>query len=385
MKHFIRCLAVLPILAILFMLGSSPVSAAELRSGDSVVIASGDEVNDDLYIGASRITINGTVNGDVFCAGETITVNGKINGSILALGSTININGEITRSVHAAGANIIIGGKVAGDVTVAGGTLDLAGASATGRDLLFAASDANIGGPIGRGIKGYTDTLDIRNNVAGDVDVEVRQLTISSTAKIEGNLTYVSDNEAIIRTGAQIGGSTTRTLPEPRQSFPANLAVWGGIIAFLMTLVTGSLVILLAPGKAAAAVEAIKRQPLSALGWGALILFAAPVAILIVFITIIGIPVSMIGLVFYILAIYLSQIVAGLFLGYVILVRYGKDASRGVLVGSFALGLTILTLVKLIPVIGFFVWLAEALFGIGALALAIRNGRHAPAAPVVVS
>ena len=51
-----------------------------------------------------------------------------------------------------------------------------------------------------------------------------------------------------------------------------------------------------------------------------------------------------------------------------------KVESRGVLVGALALGFTILTLLKLIPYIGFpWLWLATVLFGIGAMVLSQKT------------
>jgi hypothetical protein len=84
--------------------------------------------------------------------------------------------------------------------------------------------------------------------------------------------------------------------------------------------------------------------------------------------------VGLIGLTLYGIAIYLSQIAVGLFIGYWIIGYFSKVESRGVLVGALALGFTILTLLKLIPYVGFpWLWLATVLFGIGAMALSQKT------------
>jgi cytoskeletal protein CcmA (bactofilin family) len=382
LKRILRACAILPVLVLLFMFSASPAQAADVRSGDAVIISSGDEINDDLYIAASRITINGTVNGDVVCAGETIEINGVIKGSVIALGSTISIAGEVTNSVRVAGANIDISGKIGRDVLVAGDSVNLVGSSAISRDLFFAARGITVDNFVERNIRGWGDEVAINDAVAGDIEVGATQLTIASTARIQGNLIYVSDNEAIIRTGAQIGGTTTHNLPKERES-NFNWGLWNRVMAFLMTLAVGCLLILVAPKKAIAAAEAIKTKPLASLGWGALILFVAPIAILITLVTVIGIPLGLIGILIYGLAIYLAQIAVGLFIGYLIIGYFGKAGSRGVLVGAFALGFSLLTLLKLIPYIGFFLWLATVIFGIGAMALALKKGRTDVTEPAV--
>lgn len=378
MKHILRVLAIIPALLLILMLGAAPVSAADVRSGDTIIVASGDQVNDDLYVAASRIVINGTVNGDVICAGETIVIDGVINGNIIAVGSTIRIDGEVTDSVRAAGATIVIGGKVGKDIFVAGNDINLKNVGAIGRDLFFASSSINVDVPIDRNIKGYAETADLNSLIRGNVEVGATNLTISSTASIKGNLTYVSANEAVVNSGAQIEGTVAHNLPKAKSSVSPNLSVWFKIIAFLTTLVTGALIILIAPKRASAVAESIKRKPLATLGWGALILFVTPLAALITFITVIGIPVGLIGLLLYGSVIYLSQVAVGLFIGSLIIGRFATASSRGVLVGAFTLGFAILTLIKLIPYIGFPIWLATALFGIGAIVLSQKTGDRLP-------
>jgi len=87
------------------------------------------------------------------------------------------------------------------------------------------------------------------------------------------------------------------------------------------------------------------------------------------------VPVGLIGLTLYGLMIYLSQIAVGLFIGYWIIGYFSKVESRGILVGALALGFAILTLLKLIPYVGFPFWLATVLFGIGAMVLSEKTLR----------
>jgi cytoskeletal protein CcmA (bactofilin family) len=374
-KHIARALAIIPVMVLLFMLGASPVQAADVRNGDTIIIASGDEVNDDLYVAASRVIINGTVNGDVVCAGETIEINGVIKGSVIAMGATVSIGGEVTNSVRVAGANVDISGKIGRDLFVAGDTISLVNSATISRDLFFGARSITIDNFINRNIKGYGDKVSINSGVVGDVEIGATQLTIASTTHIQGNLTYVSENEAVIHTGAQINGASTHNLPKAREATSFNWGIWGKVMAFLMTLVVGCLLIVIAPKKAIAVAETIKKRALVSLGWGAIILFATPIAALLAFITIIGIPVGLIGLTLYGMAIYLSQIAVAIFIGYWIIGYFTKGNSRGVLVGAFAIGFSALTLIKLIPFIGFPVWLATVLFGIGAIVLSLKTGR----------
>ena len=372
-KNIFKGLVIIPILVLLVIFAASPTWAADLRGSDSIVIASGDVIDDDLYLAANRVVINGTVNGDVLCVGDEIEVNGKINGSIMAIGSTINIDGQVTHAVRVAGDTIHIRGSIGGDLVVAGDEVDLTSAAEIGRDLVFAASTIDVNTLVGSSIQGVGGKVNLSDGVIGDVELGVDRLTIANTANIQGDLIYTSKNEANIEPGAQIGGTVNHKVPEVKEPLIPKIGVWFKVIAFLMTLITGILIILVIPRRAEAVAVSIKRKPLWSLGWGAILLFVTPVAAIVTFITVIGIPIGIIGLVLYGIAIYLSQIAVGLFIGYWIISSFNKVDSRGVLVGAFALGFAILTLIKLIPFVGFPIWLATVLFGIGAMAMSQKT------------
>jgi cytoskeletal protein CcmA (bactofilin family) len=384
-KHIYRGLAAIFVVTLLMILSAVSVLAFDARSGMSVTVASGEVVDDDLYVAAETIIIDGTVNGDLWAAGNTITVNGIVNGSVMAAGRIVNINGDITHAVRAVAETININGDVDGDVMAGCGKLNIASTARIGGDLLFGADIASIDGPVEGNIKGSGREVTISNGVNGDVELEVESLTILSTANIGGDLSYTSEEEADIQSGAQIAGATTHTLPEVEPEvkrdwtkvFPFVLffGVLAKVLNFLMALVTGVVIIFLAPKKLTSITDAIGTRPGPSAGWGAMILFLTPIAALIVCFTIIGIPVGIIALVLYGVALYLAQIPVGLFIGRWIIGRFKVVESKAIMVGALALGLAILKLLSLIPYFGFFVGFVVVLFGLGAVVAAERKRR----------
>ncbi len=385
LKHTLKGLVIFSVVLLLVLITTSSAGAADLRQGDAVVIASGDVINDDLYVAASLLVINGTVNGDILWAGETINVNGIVNGSITAIGMNINIDGEVSRSVRAAGSNINIRGKIGGDLMVAGSTVEMTNKATIGRDLAFAASKIHIDSMIEKSIRGYGTDATLSNTVGSDVTITVNNLTIASSAQIRGNLIYTSKDAAKIQNGAIIGGTTTHKEAQTRTTptWPP-LGIWGSVICFFMALLTGIVLIVIAPKRAKLVAAAIKSKPLPTLGWGALIFFATPIAAVIVCITVIGIPVGLIGLVLYGIALYVSLVIVSLFIGSWILGRSSKIETRGIMIGAFSLGLIILTLVNLIPYIGIPLFMATAIFGLGAMFVSEKTLRSSKSAKVSV-
>ncbi len=382
MSNYIwKGLAVILIVTVLVILTAVPALAFDARSGMAVTVAGGEVVDDDLYVGAETIIIDGTINGDLWAAANTITVNGVVNGSVMAAGRIININGYITHAVRAVGETININGYVGGDLMAGCGRMYIASTARIGGDLLFGADIAIFDGAVEGDIKGSGREVTISNGVNGNVELEVQSLTVLSTASIGGDLNYTCREEADIQSGAQIAGTTTRNLPEVRKDwakvFPFVLffGVLAKVLNFLMALVTGVVIIFLAPRRLMSIADAIGSRPGPSAGWGALIVFVAPIAAVLVCLTIIGIPVGLIALVLYGIALYVAQIPVGLLIGRLIIGRFRVVESKATMVGALALGLAILKLLSLIPYFGFVVGLAVVIFGLGAIVAAERKRR----------
>jgi cytoskeletal protein CcmA (bactofilin family) len=374
-----RGLAAILIVTLLMTLAAAPILAFDARSGMGVIVASGEVVDDDLYVAAETITIDGTVNGDLWAAANTITINGIVNGSVMAAGNKININGDVMHAVRAVGESININGSVGGDVLAGCGNLNIA--AEIGGDLLFGAEVALVDGHIEGDIKGSGSAVTIIGGVGGSVELEVETLMILSTANIGGDLTYTSEEEADIQSGAQITGGTTHSVPEVKEDgakiFPFFLfsGVLSKVMSFLMAFVAGLILIFLAPRRLRSIVEAIGSRPGPSAGWGALIVFVTPIAAVLVCLTIIGISAGVIALVLYGIGLYLAQIPVGLLVGRWIIGRFSVVESKAAMVGALALGLVILKLLSLIPYFGFVIGLAVVIFGLGAIVAAERKQR----------
>jgi len=370
-KHILKCLIVSLLAILLITLTAVTVFAFDARYGDIITVASGEVIDSDLYVAGGTIIIDGTINGDLIAAGKIIRVNGPVNGSIIAAGGTVDINGEVTHAVRIIGETLNISGTIGRDLLVAGEEVSLASTAEIGSDLLLGAGTALIDGLI-----------------KGDINSGVESLTIASTASIQGKLTYISENEANIQSGAQIRGPITHKLPDVKERLAVGthrlpdvkerltlVGFWGRVIGFLMTLVFGIIIVLLAPRRMKAVTESIRTRPWASLGWGVIILIFTPIAAGIVCITIIGLPLGLITLVLYGIAIYLTQLFAGLLIGQLIIGSSKGVETRAALVGALALGLAILSLLRLIPYLDFVIGLATVLFGLGAILVSERKLR----------
>ena len=87
MNRKTRILNLLTLFVLALFILVPAASAYDGRGGENVVIGKDEVIDDDLFVGGSTVTVDGTVNGDLITAGQTVTINGKVTGNVIAAGS----------------------------------------------------------------------------------------------------------------------------------------------------------------------------------------------------------------------------------------------------------------------------------------------------------
>jgi len=385
--RFITLLAA--VLAVTIII-TAPADAADIRQGDKLVIPAGEVVNDDLYLFGSMITVDGSVNGDIIAFADIIVVNGPVKGNFNGAANYITIKGQVSDSVRVAASTIDIDSSVGGDLVAAASQVDITPGGAVGRDLLSAVGTVRVDGPVGKDIRGSAGDLIINSSVGGNIDVECRDIKLEPAASIAGYLTYRSENKASQAEGAVVKGQTTHVSPPPQPSgestgrmvgwalsaiviFAVILLIIIAVFKYIAALLTGIIFILIARKYIPGLIETLKSKPWHCLGYGALFLFLVPIAVVIAFVLVIGIPLGLAGLALYILAVYLGHIFTGLFVGKWMLRQSADTTAPGPLIGALALGLLAVYIVSIIPFVGSLCDLAAILFGLGAILIFIKT------------
>lgn len=313
-----KLLSVLVLTSLLVLGLSTPAYAFDGRGGDRVVIAAGEVVKDDLYVGAQEFILDGTVSGDVVAFGTNVTINGKVDGDLMTAAQTVAIYGEVTGTVRMAGSVLFVGKSavIGGDIVGAGYSLEVQPGMALGRDLIFAGQQALLAGDVGRNLQVAASGLELRGNVGGDVYAEVGDasrvnavvpptmfmpqstlpapsvkpgLTVVPSARVEGDLKYTQLRELAIPAGVVLG-SVTRVVPDippaaTRAQQPGE-QIWkwsAGIARNTITLILIGLFLLwLFPVFMKGLSDNLRAKPLPSLGWGVIAWAAFIVAVLLV-------------------------------------------------------------------------------------------------------
>jgi hypothetical protein len=301
------------------LLASALVLLATGASATPAFAARRGSVNDD-----RRISISGDI--DV-ARGEVV------HGPVVTLQGDIDIRGHVTSYVVVGDGDLTVSGRVTDGVVVVHG-------------------DARISGHVG-----------------GDVVAVTGRVIVTSTGSVDGDV--VSRRDAIVARGT-VGGEVRGLNPESILTHAIVyflLYLWLSVT--ISTAVLGLLFVWLLPRAADTAVAAGRRVSAS-IGWGALVGIVGPMVAVLVFVSVLGLPLGFTMLSALNVLAPLGYVTAALILGRMF-VKAPTDRAR---IGAFFAGFAILRLLALIPGVGLIVWFCACVYGIGAVSMAAWYGGH---------
>ncbi|MEG3055235.1 MAG: hypothetical protein WBH94_05590 [Methanoculleus sp.] len=314
----------LAVFILVLLLIPSGAQALTFLSGDQPQIDT--PIPDDVVASGGIVTINAPVDS-LTVAGGTVTVNAPVKSDIIAAGGTLVINGDAGGKVIAAGGDIEVNGN-ATNVLITGGSIRI------GRDAVIQ-RDAVISG--------------------GEVTSEgvvMRNLTVSATTfnntGTAGNVTFEEREES----GLLVSGIL--------------------VLLAVGLLILGLIFVRFVPDPFLAVVHEVERRPVVFTVLGFIAHFVTMIVLLIIAITIIGIPIALfLGLLF-IASMLISTFFVAYALGDAIASRAKWRAGR---IWIFILGFVILYILFAIPLLGMIIHVIAMSLGYGGLLSALRGAR----------
>lgn len=354
MKIFFKYLIIILILVI-----PATSFAALFRSGDQPSIRLDEKIINDVYIAGGNVTSAGMIEGDLITAGGTITVSGDVTGDVMAGGGTINVRSNISDDVRLGGGTINVEGKVGGDVMAGGGQINISGPG-VGGDVTLGGGSVRIDAPVAGNVLIGADDVYINAPIAGNVKIEGDKVTLGSKAVISGTLSYRAKQELTKEEGAVVNGEVKfeqrKERKATKQVFSAFLS---GFIAwkFFTLLASALLVGMLFRRYSIETINIAIARPWYEMGRGLLVMIALPIISIILFITLIGIPFGVLGIIGFIAMLLFAWIMAPIILGSVVY-KYFTKGEFEVSWKTTLFGVIIFTIVGFVPFIG---WLAKML------------------------
>jgi len=348
------------------------VEAFSLKTGDSVFINKNEIVNGNLYVLGKNISINGTVLGDIICAGQNIDIQAKVEGDIICAGQSLKINGDIEGDLRIIGNNINIGSWVEKNATIFGSSIIVNPTTNIEKDLFIFGELLDFHGKLDGDLHGAANKAKIQGEINKNIIIKTHNLEINSEALIGENINYTSNQEIKIDENAIVIGEIKQNLP-PKKDINYKdeiykIKIFGFIISIFSYLVIGLIIITLFKNQILQINKKIEDNTLSAIVWGFTLTFITPVIIILLIMTIIGIPLSLILLALWLIGVYVSKIFFSIFLGIFILNKtYPKKKINLPL--SLILGIFILKIIVSIKIIGVIFYFVSTLWMIGKIFL----------------
>jgi hypothetical protein len=359
----------LGLLVLLPIIGISAAAYAQgFRSGNDVTVASGQQVNKTLFVAGQTVDIGGTVNGDLFCAAQNLTLTGTINGDIICAAQSAQISGVVNGSVRIIGQNVTVDGIISQNLSAVGQnvTLDTNG-KVTG-DASIVGQTTVDNGLIGRDLAVVAKSVTINGTISRDVQSIDTSLTLNGNAKINGNLSYTSQSLLSQQGGAIVVGNISHSLPKAHQFFLAGHRWWLALYLLVAMLMAAFVAVLLLPQIFQRASDTLIREPLKTFLVGLVTSIVTPIVVVLLFVTVVGLPLGIVLLLLWLLALALTAPFAVYGLGRILLQRVTDNAIYFMLLGA-----VILLLLLFVPILKILVGLLTVWFGLGIIVMQLRR------------
>ncbi len=388
------------VIVLLLFVAVPVTSAADFREGDSVIIASGEVIEDDLIVFGNSVEINGTVKGDLITTANEIIINGTVEGSIAAGGQSIIVNGPVDGSVYAGGYLVTIGqdATIGRNVLAGGYQIKTEQGSEIGHSLYTGSQQTIVDGDVADDVVSDSSTLVINGSVGGDVSGSVADPSGPVTAPPP----FVPGMESVTllppgyTTGpnADINGTEDvqiGTPPAPAKTFTQQVTAVSlpRLGEFLALILVGALLIRFWPAFMQETDAILSARLFPSAGWGCLTMILFPlfifIALIALFLTAMlvggiltlgtlvtqiaalgGTALALIVVLFLVAFLTISKVVVTYFGGKRLMARFSKSENPN-RYWAVVIGALIYEILVAIPIGGNVITFIVILFGLGAI------------------
>lgn len=348
-------------LAAILLFAPLPIFAISAKSGDTIILNKDEVIEGNYYAAGNSIEIYGTVNGDLFLVGNSIKVDSEqINGDIFAAGNSLKVKGKINGSLRLAGQYLEIDGEVARTVMAFGQSLDLSKDSVVKEHLNFYGQGLGISGKVEGRVEGAMESFRLNGEVVKDVELYIddsnnQGLQLADSAKIGGALYYKSIKEKLVANSDKVGGGVHfNEIVKKTKKDSDSAKAFGMLINLFGMLTIGMVLFYLCPKLFSQAIDLVYKKPVATFFKGFILLIITPILSILLLITVIGIPLALIILVLWFMALYLAQIVGSWILGSLVKDKIFKKYKWSNLV-ILLVGIMLYLLLSKLPFIGWII------------------------------
>lgn len=321
---------------------------------------------DNAFYADETVSVKKNINTTSFVAGNNVDASSNVDGLNFIAGNVVNVS-STQDYAFIAGNIITLSNVTAKDVFVAGSLIKVNDSNI--RDLYVAGETITINSNVNRNLYAGGEDITINSIIEGDVNIAAEKITLGENAVIIGKLTYNEDAEIKINENATVENKKTYK-PSSGVKVEVKLSpieiIIGKIMDKLLSFFSMLAISLLLIGLNKKVFKEIKKIDKSSSNivkttiFGFAFLFGLPIAAVILLITVIGLPISIISLLLYGILCYLSLTATTYFFGSWLL----KDKIKNEYL-QFTITLLAIYLLKMLPIVGGLVGFISLCLGLG--------------------
>ena len=366
---FMRLLLCSVTLLLLSTLPVYPTGPSRVRT-DHWIVEKDQVETRELWVQADAAETYGVMNRTLFLLAESALLDGSFGQDVWVIASAITKQGVALQNLRMFGqSRVHISGVVKGNCMVASlESIETGPDAVLQGNALFAARSVTLHGRAQGDVSVWTQQAVIGGQINGNLRVYGPKPSFLEGTRVEGDV-WVTVREWVPPPHVHIGGNvhfiTAKAVDE------AKSARWRTqILLFSSASLTGTLLLVLMPGFIGRAVRHIRRGFWKSLLIGTAAFVLIPLAILLLSVSIIGLPAAALLGGMHLALIYLSKIVTGLALGGIMLQRSGPQ-SLPTAIAALIVGLLFLYILANVPMFGMIVMVGIWLVGLGGLLLSL--------------
>ncbi len=356
--------------------------AAPAQAGD---VASAT-VGGDVYAAGSSVDLRDPSPRDVFMAGFSATLSQQAAGDVHASGFSVDVGAPVGGDLYALGFSIDVASRVSEDVTAAGANITLTREATVGGNARLLGGSVEVKAPVSGSLVASAGTLTVESAIAGDARLTSGKLSFGPDAHVGGTLTYsapepieiapsVAPAERIrfvkLEAPQVVDGIRNATDHPMHWLWPSWASItFGTVLALAFLLVVAAAALAFAPAATGRLRADSLTQPFRSILLGMLGLATLFGLVPVSAMTIIGIPLVPVVVLFIVVAWILGYLLGAFAVSWRMAEAFGRTpVGLGAALIALAIGLVVLALLNFIPVLGWLINLVVLLFGLGGFVL----------------
>jgi cytoskeletal protein CcmA (bactofilin family) len=361
------------LLVFLALFGALQTEAITIRTSADINLKN-ETFSENFYAAGGNLNLDSVFEKDAFLIGMNINLNSLINGDALILGGEINVSNDILGDLRIMGGRVNINGKIEGDLVIFGGRVYLNEKSQIKGQTILISGELIQNSPIENNSHIIAGSVLLNSVLSGNAEITTQNITFGEKSKIIGSLQYFSPQKAFQRDGSEVTGKVNfnqiNTIRETGVVKTAilNLISFWIILRFITTVIFAFILIQMFKVFTQGVNDIALNSFVKSFFVGILSLFAIPFITVILFISLIALPIGFLLIMFYVFIVIISSAISGIVVGNLVADMVGKKQSTEyVNFHNAVIGIVLLTVLRFVPYLGDITIILFTFVSIGAI------------------